>query len=68
MLKEWLDYWHGNGEEHQYRYYRCEGCGHIVTHNRIKEGGCICYRSFKVRPAQLSLLEKVQCLVLPWTV
>jgi hypothetical protein len=68
VLKRWLDYWHGIGEEHQYQFYRCEGCGRLVTHKKIKAGGCACLRSFKVRPAQLSLVEKARCLVMPWTV
>lgn len=63
-----LDYWHGIGEAHQYRYYRCVGCRQLITHKRIHKGGCGCGLSNEVRPAVLTLSDKARCLFLPWTV
>jgi hypothetical protein len=67
MLTAWLDYWHGAGEDHQYRYYRCRDCHGLVTWNRIREGGCKCMCTY-VRPASLTVWERVRLLVMPWTV
>mgnify|MGYP001607816580 CR=1 FL=1 len=64
----WLARWHGSGDEHQYRYYRCEGCKALVTWRQIKAGGCPCGTSSRVKTAALSLWEKFRCLCLPWTV
>lgn len=63
----YLDYWHGYGDEHQYRYYRCEGCDRLITHKRIRTGGCGCGRSVKLRPAVLSRRDMARCLFAPWS-
>lgn len=65
---KWLDHWHGNGESHQWRYYRCDTCRHLVTHHMIARGGCPCGGTGFLRPAKLTRKEKIQALVLPWTV
>jgi len=64
----WLDYWFSNGEEHQYRFYRCEGCGRLVTWKVIRRGGCDCMRGRNLRPARLSFWDKFRALFLPWTI
>ena len=66
-LQEWLNYWHGQGEPWQYRYYRCHGCQGIVTQKMIEHGGCWCGTSKKVSPAPLRFREKVKLLLIPWT-
>jgi len=66
--QNWLTYWHGNGDAHQYRYYRCQGCLTLITWHQIEAGGCECGMSRRVRPAVLSWKDKVRCLCLPWTV
>lgn len=71
MLKEWIDAQHGVGEEHQYQFYRCRGCGRLMNWKRIRAGGCDCRRAFPPRsiaPTRLSLVDKFCVLVLPWTV
>lgn len=65
--QEWLNYWHGQGEPWQYRYYRCHGCHGIVTQKAIDAGGCLCGLSKKVSPGLLRFRDKVKLLLLPWT-
>jgi len=64
--QRWLNKWHGQGEPHQYRYYRCHGCHDIVTQHAIEKGGCVCGLSKKVSPALLRFKDKVKLLFLPW--
>ena len=66
--RPWLVWWHGEGEAHQYQFYRCHGCRAIVTHRHIRAGGCRCHESVKISPAKLRTGEKVRLLLLPWTV
>jgi hypothetical protein len=66
-IQRWLNKWHGHGEPHQYRYYRCHGCHGIVTHHAIEAGGCTCGLSKKVSPAPLRFRDKMGLLLLPWT-
>lgn len=68
LLGWWLVYWHGEGEPHQYQFYRCHGCRNIVTHRLIVTGGCPCEESSKISPAKLRLGEKARLLLMPWTV
>lgn len=67
-LTKWLDWWHPPGDAHQWRYYRCEGCHRLVTWNQIKQGGCRCMTSNRLRPAQLTVWEKARCLIAPWSI
>ena len=64
----YLDYWHGKGEDHQYHYYRCDGCRKLVTWKMIAEGGCPCGLSNRLRPAVIRLRDKVKLLLFPFTV
>lgn len=66
--RRWLVWWHGEGEAHQYQFYRCHGCRRIVTHFHVRTGGCRCGESIKVSPARLTWHEKARLLYLPWTV
>lgn len=68
LIKRWLGYWHGEGAENQWAYYRCEGCHRLVTHKRISTGGCECAMSNRIRPARLLMREKARLLLLPWSV
>lgn len=65
--QRWLNFWHGQGEPWQYRYYRCHGCHGVVTQKAIDLGGCNCAISKKVSPARLLFREKVKLLLMPWT-
>ena len=64
----WIRYWHGEGEPHQYQFYRCHGCRKIVTHRHIATGGCACHESIKISPANLRRGEKLRLLFWPWSV
>ena len=64
----WLVYWHGQGEAHQYQFYRCYVCRRVVTHRHIVTGGCPCQGSVKISPAKLSARDKARLIYLPWTV
>ena len=66
LARRWLAYWHGRGEANQFAYYRCESCRRVITHRRIRSGGCDC-GAIRVRPAALRLLERGRLLWLPWT-
>ena len=66
-VQRWLNYWHGQGEAWQYRYYRCHGCRQVVTQHAIELGGCNCGLSKKVSPARLLFGDKVKLLCVPWT-
>jgi hypothetical protein len=66
VFKRWLAYWFGAGDDHQYQFYRCTLCQRIVTWRQIRQGGCKCMSS-RVRPAELTLMEKGRALLLPWT-
>ena len=68
LLTQWLDYNFGNGEEHQFRFYRCYGCHGLVTHKMIQRGGCPCGIDNRVKPAVLSFKDKFSALVLPFTI
>ena len=63
----WLAWWHGEGEPHQYQFYRCHECRKLVTHFHIETGGCRC-KAYKISPARLSRTDKVLALFAPWTV
>jgi len=65
---KWLNYWHGNGQINQYRYYRCEYCHKLITWHKIEVGGCSCNMTTKMRPASMSFWEMTRCLLMPWTV
>ena len=65
VARRWISYWHGRGEAHQFDYYRCESCRGIVTHARIRDGGCGC-GAFRLRPARLRWHERLRLLYLPW--
>jgi len=67
LATRWLAHWHGAGEPHQWQYYRCEGCHGLVTWRRIRQGGCGCGLSNRIRPARLTFAEKARCLLLPWS-
>ena len=66
--RRWLAYWHGEGEAHQYQFYRCHGCRRMVTYHIIRSGGCRCFESAKVSPTKLSVVDKVRLLYVPWSV
>lgn len=71
LLLRWLTYWHGVGDVHQYRYYRCQGCRRIVTHKAIAQGGCICGLSTRLspyHPPQMRWWTVLRLLVFPWSV
>lgn len=68
MADKWLTRFHGNGDAHQFRYYRCDGCRKLVTWNKIKSGGCGCGGSRNIRPAVMSITDKLRCLFMPWSV
>lgn len=66
-LRKWITYWHGEGEPHQADAYRCGGCGRLITWKLIRAGGvCICGAA-EMRPTNLSLMEKLRFIFLPWT-
>ena len=67
QIQRWLTHWHGQGEPHQYRYYRCHGCHGIVTQKAIDKGGCLCGLSKKVSPAPLRFRDKMGLLLIPWS-
>jgi hypothetical protein len=64
----WLAYWHGEGEAHQYQFYRCHACRRLVTYHIIRSGGCTCHESSKISPTKLGLLSKARLLYVPWSV
>lgn len=66
LLRRWLVWWHGAGEPHQYEFYRCDACRRVVTWRRIRQGGCVCRESSKIRPAILTFGEKARLLLTPW--
>lgn len=68
LCQRWLTYWHGRGAVHQYQYYRCKECKHLVTHRQIAQGGCAHCGATKVSPAYLRWTEKARLLCLPWTI
>ncbi len=66
-LRRWLVSWHGEGEPHQADAYRCSGCGRLITWKLIKSGGtCVCGAA-EMRPTNLSLMEKLRFILLPFT-
>ncbi len=67
-LGRWLIWWHGQGEEWQYQFYRCHECRRLVTHYIIRAGGCPCRGSVKISPTYLSARDKARLLLMPWTV
>ena len=69
-VKRWLAYCHGEAPDpvRQVQFHRCEGCHGIVTWHQIRDGGCACAMSSRVRATRLSLFEKFRLLVLPWTI
>jgi len=68
LAKKWLDYNYDNGDEHQYQFYRCDGCKGLVTWKTIRQGGCDCGLGRNLHPACLSLFEKFKLLFMPWMV
>ena len=69
-VKRWLDYLHGTAPDpaRQVQFHRCEGCHAIVTWHQIRDGGCPCAMSSRVRATRLSVVEKFRLLFLPWTI
>lgn len=67
LAHRWMSYWHGEGALHQYRYHRCKGCHSLVTWNAIRTGGCSCDLAKELVPANLTAIEKVRILVMPWS-
>lgn len=70
-IKRYLQYFHGapSDPKRQFDYYRCEFCRGIVTWKQIHQGGCkSCSVGSRVRAAHLSIWEKAQLLLMPWTV
>lgn len=70
-LIRWCLWWHGEGAAHQPDYYVCHGCGKLVSHNGIRKGGCPCKQGLgqqKLSPARMSVWQKWQIVVCPWTV
>ncbi len=67
-LGRWLVWWHGEGEAHQYQFYRCHACRRFVTWHVIRSGGCFCHESAKISPTKLRVRDKARLLLLPWTV
>ena len=68
LAHQWMAYWHGAGDPHQYRYHRCKGCHTLLTWNAIRKGGCDCNIDKHIVPAKLSFAEKFRILVMPWTI
>ncbi len=67
-LRAWFVKHHGEGEPHQYDFYRCDLCRRLVTWNIIRSGGCGCAGGTKMRPANPTLWETFRLMALPWTV
>ena len=68
LIDRWLVRCHGIGAEHQEFLYRCEGCQRLMTWKKIRQGGCSCKSSLKIRPTTASWPEMFRLVVLPWTV
>lgn len=68
-LRAYLESWHGAPDDpmHQVAYHRCLGCHKLVTWRSIRNGGCPCGMSNKVRGAVLRPLEKLRLLLAPWS-
>lgn len=67
--RAWFVRCHGEGMAHQYDVFRCEGCRGLVTHRLIKGGGCPkCLQGTRMRPAVLTVREKLRLLFAWWTV
>ena len=68
-IKRYLAYWHGapTDPQRQYAYYRCECCRGVVTWKQIAAGGCKCGTGSRIRPAYLSVGEKLKLLCIPWS-
>jgi hypothetical protein len=66
-IRAWLVKWHGEGEEYQHDFYRCDGCKKLISWKKIRAGGCRC-GSYRMRPAFATLFEKVKILVTPWLI
>ena len=67
-LVRWRIWWHGFGQPHQADYYVCSGCGKLVSHSRIKKGGCGCQRSNKLQPVRMTAWVKFKILAFPFLV
>ena len=65
LARRWLAWWHGTGGEGQFTFYRCEGCHRLISHRRIRAGGCWCGQ-VRLRPGRLTLIDKARLLYLPW--
>ena len=69
LLDRWLTYWHGQGTDEQWRYYRCHGCRRLVSWHAIRKGGCTCGLSNKLSPIGPPLLSRWRIAALvffPW--
>jgi len=55
---------HGKGEDNQSLIYRCLGCGHLVTWNKIRDGGCGCGVN-RIVPTYPGIFEQFRLFVFP---
>lgn len=65
-IARWLYWHHGAGGWHQPDYFRCHGCGWIVTWNAINHGGCPCGASHKLSVLRMTVWRKLQLICVPW--
>jgi len=54
----------GTGAAHQWQFYRCVACHHLLTWRHIRQGGCRC-GGIHMAPAILSRREKFTAIVWP---
>ena len=67
-VQAWLTWWHGYGAWHQADYFKCHGCGRVISWHRIRRGGCGCQRSNKLSPWLLPWYRKLLLICCPWVV
>jgi len=67
FIRAWFVKNHGEGDERQHDFYRCDSCAKLITWKTIRKGGCQC-GGFKIKPTNPSFVEKIKIMVLPWTI
>lgn len=66
-LLKWYIKWHGEGEPHQERIYRCQLCRRLMTWTKIRQGSCVCGTN-RIVATYPTLWERFRLFCLPWTV
>lgn len=64
LFRRWFVALHGEGEPHQYDFYRCASCGNLLTWNRIRSGSRCC--AGRAVPAEPKWWEAALLFVWPW--